>query len=159
MTNRTTPDVLSLFVIVLITLSGCITETSGGLPPPRPDTDRVSAQLDLARGYLENKDFARARGPLTTALEIDPNSAEAHVLFAVLYEQENELEVAEYHYKRALAVDSSNSQALNNYGGFLYRLGRYDDAVKVLRKLVQDTEYHARPQAFENLGLAELQAG
>jgi type IV pilus assembly protein PilF len=146
-------------VAVLVGLSGCIKTTTGGLPPPKSDAKRVDAQLDLARGYLENGDLARARGPLATALDIDPDSIEAHVLYAVLYERENEPEVAEYHYKKALRTDNRNSQALNNYGGFLYRQNRYDDAVLVLRKLVEDTEYHLRAQAFENLGLAELRAG
>ena len=147
-----------LFVLVLA-LPGCITESSGGMPPPASAEDRAQAQLDLARGYLEQRDFSRARIPLGKALEIDPKRVEAHVLYAVLYNQEKEYELAESHYQKALKLESRNAQALNNYGGFLYARGRYTDAVKQLTLLVKDTSYRARSQAFENLGLALLHSG
>ncbi len=150
-----------LLLVLLCTfgVAGCITEVTGGLPPPASDEDRVKAQLDLARGYLAQRDWGRARGPLTTALEIDPRSAETHVLFAVLYENESEPVVAERYYRKALQLKPRDSQALNNYGTFLYGRARYVDALVPLRRLVQDTEYHLRAQAFENLGLTELRVG
>ena len=119
----------------------------------------MQAQLDLARGYLEQRDFNRAKPALAKALEIDPGYVEAHVLSAVLFHAENEYELAEYHYKTALRIDPDNAQALNNYGTFLYARSRFDDAIVPLSKLVKDTGYRARSQAFENLGLAHLRAG
>jgi type IV pilus assembly protein PilF len=148
-----------LLLVCTFGLSGCITEISGGLPPPAPDSERLQAQLDLGRGYLAQRDWARARGPLTSALVIDPKSVETHVLLAILYENEDEPGVAERHYKRALQLAPRDSQALNNYGTFLYGQGRYQDALVPLRLLVQDTEYNKRAQAYENLGLAELRVG
>lgn len=139
--------------------AGCVTETTGGLPPPAPTEERVQAQLDLARGYLEQRDLDRAKPALLRALEIDPNHVEAHVLTAVLFHAENEYELAEYHYKMALRLDPDNPQALNNYGTFLYSRGRFEDAIVPLSQLVKDTGYRARAQAFENLGLAHLRAG
>jgi type IV pilus assembly protein PilF len=149
----------TLAILWALLLSGCVTETTGGLPEPADATERVQAQLDLARGYLGNRDYTRARGPLNRALEIDPRSVEAHVLMAVLYQGEDERELAEQHYKLALRYEPNNSQALNNYASFLYREQRYDEALGLLRVLVNDTEYPARSQAYENLGLAELIAG
>jgi len=140
-------------------LTGCVTETTGGIPGPAADDVRVRAQLDLARAYLENNDFDRARNPLNRALDIDPRSVEAHVLFAVLSEGEGETELAEAHYKLALKTQPEHSQTLNNYASFLYGEQRYEEAVAMLRKLVLDTDYHARGQAYENLGLAELKIG
>ncbi len=149
----------ALTFLVTLALGGCVTETSGGLPAPAPKEDRVTAQLDLARGYIEQRDLTRAKEPLERALEIDPTSVEAHVLTAIVNHAENEYELAETHYRRALRLEPRNSQALNNYGSFLYDQGRYDEAVLQLSKLVRDTNYRARGQAFENLGLANLRAG
>jgi type IV pilus assembly protein PilF len=149
---------MSLLVVATL-LGGCVTETSGGLPAPASADSRVRAQLDLARGYLEQRDLARARLALEKALEIEPREVEAHVLSAVLFHAENEYELAEKHYKTALRLDPDNSQALNNYGTFLYSRGRYEDAIVPLTALVQDTGYRARSQAFESLGFAQLQAG
>ncbi|MEM7002936.1 MAG: type IV pilus biogenesis/stability protein PilW [Pseudomonadota bacterium] len=137
-------------------LSACVTETSGGIPGPKPDAERVAAQLDLARGYLEQRDWTRAKAPLRRALAIDASNVEAHVLSGVLFGAEKELDLAEQHYREALRLAPDNAQALNNYASFLYAQGRIADAVVPLKKLVQDTGYRARPQAFESLGIALL---
>jgi type IV pilus assembly protein PilF len=145
--------------IAILLLAGCVTESTGGFPEPASKEKRVAAHLDLARGYLGNRDYNRARAPLQRALEIDPKSVEAHVLMAVLSEAESAPALAEQHYEIALRYDPDNSQALNNYGTFLYGQGRFAEALPPLRKLVQDTGYRARSQAYENLGMAELRAG
>ncbi len=149
---------VTLTLILSAALAGCVTESTGGLPKPAPKESRVVAQLDLARGYLEQRDFARARDPLERALEIDGQHVEARVLYAVLLQVEGEYELAEEHFRHALSVDPRNAQALNNYGTFLYTRGRYADALEPLSQLVRDTTYRARPQAFENLGLAQLKS-
>lgn len=142
-----------------LTSTGCVTESTGGLPPPLAPEERVRAQLDLARGYLEKRDTARARAPLQRALEIDSRSVEALVLYGVLYEIVGEVPLAETYYERALRIAPSDPQALNNYGVFLYAQGRYEESLKPLRKLVANPDYRRRSQAYENLGLAQLAAG
>lgn len=136
-------------------LSGCITEVTGNSIEEAPESARVKAQIDLARGYLAENSYQRARRPLDKALEIDSRSVEAHVLKAIIHQQEEENDLAEKHYKLALRFDPTDAQALNNYGGFLYSLGRIEDALVPLRKSVEDTAYSARAQAFVNLGLVE----
>ena len=146
----------SLLVAVLITLGGCVTESTGGLPDPAPPENRVNAQLDLARGYLEQGNTERARSSLNKALEIDSRSVEAHVLLAVLNAAESEWGLAEQHFKTALSINPRDAMALNNYGSFLYSRGRFEESVQYLNTLVQDPDYRARSQAYENLGLAQL---
>jgi type IV pilus assembly protein PilF len=142
--------------LLAVFLSGCVTESTGGLPEPAPPESRVQAQLDLARGYLEQGNMERARTSLNKALEIDDRSVEAYVLLGVLNAAERDWGVAEKHFRTALSISPRDSMALNNYGSFLYSRGRYEEAVRYLRLLVQDTDYRARSQAYENLGLAEL---
>ena len=146
-------------VMLAMGLAGCVTETTGGGPEPAAAAQRLQAHLDLARGYLEKRDYTRARPPLTRALEVDPRSVEALVLMAVLNEAENDSDLAEQHYRSALRIDAANSQALNNYGSFLYGQGRYAEAAEHLRRLVKNSDYRARSQAYENLGMAELRLG
>jgi type IV pilus assembly protein PilF len=144
-------------LLAALGLAGCVTTTTG--PEPASNDQRVTARLDLARGYMENGEFDRARPALIRALELNPRSPEANVLMGLLNESQNDYVLAERHYRLALEVEPNNSQALNNYGSFLFARGRYEEAVQVLRKLVEDTDYRARSQAYENLGLAELQIG
>lgn len=145
-------------LVCLALLGGCVTESTGDREPA-PKGEQLQAHLDLARGYLERRDWSRARDPLKRALEIDPRSADAHVLMAVLHQAQDEPEHAEEWYRRALRYDSQHAMALNNYGSFLYSQGRYEEALGPLRKVVGDTSYRGRAQAHENLGLAELKVG
>lgn len=148
-----------VILILVLLVTSCVTEQTGGLPGPAPTEDRVQAQLDLARGYMENRDWVRAKAPLQRALSLNPASVEAHVLSGVLYQAENELKIAEEHFNRALRASPRDPQALLNYGSFLYAQERYQDALVPLQLLVEDTVYRGRPQAFESLGLAHLQVG
>jgi type IV pilus assembly protein PilF len=148
---------LAVTACTLLLLSACVTESTGRAPAPREV--QLQAHLDLARGYLEQGDAVRARDPLEKAMQVDPRSAEAQALMAVLYQSENEPALAERHFKRALQLDPNHALTLNNYGTFLYAQGRYRDALVPLRRLARDPEYRGRAQAFENLGLTELMAG
>ncbi len=144
-----------LLPVLLAVLGGCVTTMTGNGMEEASEDARVKAQIELARGYLAENSFQRARRPLEKALEIDDRSVEAHILKAIIHQREEEVELAEKHYKLALRYDPDNAQALNNYGGFLYSQGRVKDALVPLRKSVEDTSYSARPQAFVNLGLVE----
>ena len=92
-------------LVVLLVVGGCVTEQSGGMPEPAPNSERVQAQLDLARGYLEQREWDHAKQPLAKALEIDPRDVEALVLNAVLMNMQGEYELAEQYYRAALGVE------------------------------------------------------
>jgi type IV pilus assembly protein PilF len=140
---------------LLLLVAGCITTETKG-PKTGSSQQRVQAYLDLARGYLEKKDFVNARRPLEQALKVDPSSAEAHVLMATLYIADGDKQLAERQYKEALSHEPGNPMAQNNYGTFLFAEGRYKDAEKHLALAAENSAYGRRAQAFENLGLTQL---
>ena len=146
-------------VIVLACFWGCAASGADGGVAHASTVTRAQAHLDLARGYLDAGNLARARGPLLRALELDPERVEAHVLAGVLYEREQEAELAERHFKIALELNPADPQALNNYGAFLYGQGRFQAALRPLCRAVRSTGYRLRAQAYENLGLTELALG
>ena len=137
-------------------LTGCVTTHSGPLPQPASEELRLKAQLDLGRGYLSNRNFERAREPIERALKMNSRSLEGLLLLAAVEQGEGELELADRTYKRTLKIHPKNAQALTNYGGFLIRQDRIEEALPLLRTAVKDNTYYRRSQAFEYLGLAEL---
>jgi len=147
-----TPAILFL----LIGLAGCVTTHSGPLPQPASQELRMKAQLDLGRGYLSNRNFERAREPIERVLEMNSRSLEGLLLLAAVEQGEGELALADATYRRTLKLHPKNAQALTNYGGFLIREDRVDEALPLLRTAVKDNTYYRRSQAFEYLGLAEL---
>ena len=72
---------------LIMSVVACVVTETTAVQPGTPD-ERLHAHLELARGYLENRDIARARKPLRRAFEINRSSWEVHDLYGVLYEME-----------------------------------------------------------------------
>jgi TolB-like protein/Tfp pilus assembly protein PilF len=80
-----------------------------GLPPEQPRAKLISATQK--------------------ALELDPQSAEAHVLLADIRRAQWLWAESEAEYKRALALNPSNSAAYLGFAWWLLCRGRFDDAL------------------------------
>ncbi len=143
-------------VLLHLLLVGCVTETTGGFRAERSDTVALENYIQLATGYLEQGDTARAKLHLMNAAEIDSNNSDVYAIWGLVYSREGEVDLSDDNFQRALRIDSGNSKARNNYAAFLFANSRFDDAYEQLERVVQDVEYTGRPQAFENLGLAAL---
>jgi TolB-like protein/DNA-binding winged helix-turn-helix (wHTH) protein/tetratricopeptide (TPR) repeat protein len=70
-----------------------------------------------------------AMSAIRKALELDPDSAEAHVILADLQEQQWHWTEAEAEYRRALDLNSSNPAAHKGLSGWMLRQGRTDEAL------------------------------
>lgn len=148
--------VLAAVLSGAVLLQGCVTETTGGFNVKRSDADALRDYLQLATGYLEQNDIANSKRHLANAAAIDPDSSEIHAIWGLVYSREGEAALADESFRRALRLDASNSKARNNYAAYLFANSRFQDAFNELSRVVEDTGYEARPQAFENLGLAAL---
>ena len=154
---RVNPLIIVLLGLFLVT--GCVTETTG-IQKKEVDPQELAEKLiNLGVGYLNQGDYTRAKVNLRKALDIDSRSALAHTMFGVLFEREGEDRLAEEHFKKAIRIDPDFSLARNNYGGFLFAQGRFEDAVRQLIAATNDRFYLKRPHAFENLGVSYLSLG
>jgi len=145
-----------LAAVCLLVLAACVTTTESVFteePSPEKTLDR---RLSLARQYIGDGNWDDAKRNLQLAVEIDPNSAEVHEAYALVYQSTGEYELAEQSYKRALRLKSDFSRARNNYAAFLFARERYGEAEWQLEVVIKDTLYNNRPQAFINLGLCRL---
>ncbi|MDH5737906.1 MAG: type IV pilus biogenesis/stability protein PilW [Gammaproteobacteria bacterium] len=157
MNNRIKARVLSLLIVVLLTVTGCVTEVQN---QPAGDPEKYLATLiKLGVGYLRNGDYQRSKEKLQTALKQDSKSVEAHTTLGLLYQIQLEDKLAEKHFKKAIGYDSENAQARLNYGAFLFTKGRYKEAIEHLTVAAEDTTYRNQPQAYENLAVCYAQMG
>lgn len=143
-------------LLALLVLGGCVTHTERVFSKPPSPEKALSKRVELARQYIGEGNWEDAKRNLKQASRIDPDSAEVHEAFALVYQSTGEYELAEDNYKRALRIDRGFSRARNNYATFLYAQGRYDEAEEQLVYVVKDPLYTERPQAFVNLGLSRL---
>ncbi len=140
-------------------LSACV--SSGNTPPLRTEEGRQQARdayIQLGIGYLQQGSTEQAKMPLQKALDIDPDSADAHSALAYAFQNELESELADKHYRKALA-QGKNTRIQNNYAGFLFEQGKYQEAYKQFEEASEDTMYSERSRVFESMGLTALRLG
>jgi type IV pilus assembly protein PilF len=145
-------------ILLSVILSGCVTTMDR--PTQSADSNKASeTHVSAGFAYLRKGDKGAARRHFQTALDGNANSAGAHNGLGLVNQQERDEVAAEKHFKRALQIDPTLSQARFNYSGFLYRHERYADAHKQLLILAGDVTYSRRDTATLNLGLVQKQLG
>lgn len=88
----------------------------------------------------------------TTALELNPNYADAHNNLGVLLYQQRRAAEAEMHLREAVRLQPLLAPAHNNLGSVLSDAGRFDEALRHLRRAVELNPNYV--DAWVNLGLA-----
>jgi type IV pilus assembly protein PilF len=146
-----------LTMLLPVLLTACITTTEGGFTEKYSPEKALNERVELARKYIGDGNWEAAKRNLKLAYEIDPNNAEVHEAFALVYQSTGEYELAEESFEKAIKIDPKLSRARNNYAAFLFSQQRYQAAENQLEIVVKDTLYSGRPRAFVNLGLCREQ--
>jgi type IV pilus assembly protein PilF len=153
-----------LIATACVVLSACAS-TGGGNEPRSarksedPDARAAALQVNLGSGYMQQGKYETAHQKLERALELDPNSVNAHTLMAVLYERLNRPKFSEKHYRRAVELDPDDGSTNNNFGAYLCRLGRYAEADTYFRQALEDPFYKTPGAAAANAGVCASLAG
>lgn len=154
------PERNVLLLVLVLLLAAC--STSGSIKKESAATQREDAariNTDLGQQYLRQGKLEMAMEKLQRALSYDPGYADAHTVIAVLYERIGDEAQAEKHYRRAAELQPRNGAALNNYGTFLCKLGRYEEAGKYFQRALADPFYKTPAVALTNAGTCQLNAG
>ncbi|WP_125721016.1 type IV pilus biogenesis/stability protein PilW [Pseudoalteromonas rubra] len=160
--KRTVIGRAGLLFTLGVLLSGCVTETryaNSDKPVVQSKASREDAaktRISLALQYLANGNNTQAKYNLERALTLAPQLPEAHYSLAYYYEQVGENARAEQAYQKALALAPKDPNTLNNYGTFLCRIGKYDEATEQLFKAIEIPSYIRVAQSYENLALCAL---
>jgi adenylate cyclase len=104
----------------------------------------------------------KARELATKALQIDPDSSEAHGALAnLLFQYDNDWVRAEAEFRRAIELNPSNVSAYRFYGMLLFALGRFDESREAtLRSLSLDPAGGFRPMlAWIDIESGNVEAG
>ncbi|MBX3606337.1 MAG: type IV pilus biogenesis/stability protein PilW [Piscinibacter sp.] len=130
--------------IALALLAGCSTTSvsTTSVPttePPRSSTTpaeaaaadaarRARVRLELATAYFSRGQMNVALDEVKLALAADPNLVAAHNLRGLIYANLGEPGPAEESFRRALALNPNDFDAMQNFGWFLCQQKRYPDA-------------------------------
>lgn len=115
---------------------------------------RINTQLAIA--YLERHDVSRAKQKLMIAMDEAPTLPEIWYTTAYFLEATGNKEKANRHYLKAIELAPKRGDAHNNYGTFLCRNGKYEEAIHHFLIAVDDPTYLEPSAAYENAGLCAL---
>ncbi|MGV6989397.1 type IV pilus biogenesis/stability protein PilW [Testudinibacter sp. P80/BLE/0925] len=147
---------LSLLTALLFScvLSGCAT------PPQNSENQRAAyARVQVALGYLQQRQYEAAKQSLDKALQHSPDYYLPYLVLAHYYQQIGNVNQAESHYLLALDKDSQQGDSHNNYGAFLCQQGRFSDAFSHFDTALASPDYYRLAQTYENTALCAHQAG
>lgn len=160
---------MSVLLMACLLVGGCVTEekkddaaaqqvdnNQENAKPVDSSVDEKAALNDyitLANGYMQDGKRASALTAINKGLAIDDESPELLNTLAVYYMTDGEDELAEKEYKKAIRYNADDTASKLNYGVFLYKHKRYDEACDMLAKATQDVMYPKRDVAFLNYGI------
>ncbi|PCJ31925.1 MAG: type IV pilus biogenesis/stability protein PilW [Gammaproteobacteria bacterium] len=145
----------ALVITAMITLLGCNSTGGGTRPVSNVALDSKAAEINMRLGlnYLQRGSYAVALEKLERALTQNPNLPSAHNTIALLYQRLKQSDKAEYHFKKAIALQADYSEAHNNYGVFLCQNKQYQAAEQEFLSAITNPLYTGMAQAYENAGL------
>ena len=80
----------------------------------------------------------------------------AHYMLGLVYMELKDDAQAEQYFKRALELDSENSEARNNYGWFLCQRGRIEDSIRQFMAALKNPLYETPDKPYVNAGICTL---
>lgn len=111
-------------------------ESALSLNPPKEIALDIINQLGM--DYDGMKNHAKSDSLYELGLKLDPNN---HLILNnysySLSERNLRLEISEKMSKRALEFEPENSSYLDTYGWILFKMGKYDDAIKYINKALE----------------------
>ncbi|RJX72899.1 type IV pilus biogenesis/stability protein PilW [Vibrio sinensis] len=149
-----------LFILIL-SLTACVTSkttSEHSLPPADPIT-QAQARIALGVGYLEQNKLAKARENFEKAYFHAPHYYPSQLALAHYFESVSEYSSAEQLYKKSLRDHPHNGNIMNNYGTFLCKQGKYEQADTLFNKAVEQSDYYSVSSSYENAAFCSLKAG
>jgi len=153
-------------------LAGCINTKNGVLQnssakeaPIVTDSDesngrkRAKLRVELAVGYFQQDQATVALDEVKQALVADPNFADAYNLRGLIYMRLDDPGLAEDSFRRAIALDPRDPNALHNYGWLLCQQQRYADAQQQFTAALAIPSYTDRSKTLMTQGVCQIKAG
>ena len=126
----------------------------------KPQPDRASdINLELGIDYLRKGNLSEAKEKIERSLSQNPRNAKAQATAGMLYSRLNEVDKADNHFDRAVALDGENPEILNSYAAFLCTNGRYEKGEKIALRAAVNQLYKTPEVAYMNAGNCALNGG
>lgn len=141
--------VLSAALVILISCASTKQEKS--------ETNlTVDAYVRQSLQYINAGRLDAALLSIKKATELNPESADAYTVAGLIYSKNNQKDLAERYYKRALSIEPNHSAAQINYANFLCKYDRPLEAEKIFIAAANNLKNKQPELAYTNAGLCVL---
>lgn len=144
--------IVTVFLLSLLLLAGCITEKAFPEPEVEPAADRSKIHADLAGQYLQRGQLDVALEEINKSLDLDKNNKSANYVMALIQIQLNKPENSERYFKKAIVKPDPLPSAQNDYANQLCRKGEFQKAEDLYRDLLDNPLYKSRARLLMNVG-------
>ena len=138
-----------LLTFSIFILTACATSSS-------QDAEKAELFLRMGSSQFENGNYPAALSDLLKAEELDPKNPAIQNNLGLVYFMRQRYDLAEKHARRALSINNKYSEARNNLARILIEEGKFQDAEKEIRIVIDDLTYPSVDKAYVNLGLAQF---
>lgn len=147
--------------IIILTITIFIASCGGGDTVKKgrkgPDLKRAAKlNVQIASGFIKQGKLEFAQEKLQKAIEQDDEYVPAYTTMAILKELLGEIDEAESYYLEALDINSKSPELHNNYGAFLCKHDKHEEAIKELTKALNNRFYETPEKVHTNLGYCLL---
>lgn len=144
-------QMFKIFILFTGLLISACTTTSSNSEVNYIKAAEVNAKMGA--GYMNQGNYELAMIKLTKALKFDDENMHANHYMGELHRRLGEKEKADDYFKRALDLNDSDAQLLNNYGVFLCEMDKYQEAESYFDRVLKNPLYNNKAHVYENLGL------
>ena len=137
----------SFLFLILFFIAGCATQ---GIS----DQEKARLHLKIGTGFLNSNNYPQALEELLAAERLDNENPIIQNNLAIAYFVREKYSESEKHLRRAVTLDPSYTEARNNLGRTLIKLGLNHEAVKVLNIARKDLTYPHPENSLSNYGIA-----
>ena len=145
--------------VLLLALAGCVT-TQGKLFPSKVSKEKaIESQVRIAITHLQDGNPEKAIYHLKEAIEMDPKSPRVHEILGLSLEKTGEIDKADTHFRKMVKYDSAYTRGRSNYGSYLLRQGRFEEAYKEFKIVSEDIYYPNRAVVYQKLAICAEKIG
>ena len=139
-------------IILLLCCAMLFVASCAGVAEKDVKTSHYHYQLGIS--YLNENNIQPAFTELQKALKLNPHDKEIHQALGVIYLTKlQDYDKAMEHFRKALSIDRTYSEAATNLGNTYFDLKRYDDAIDSYKMALSNPQYPNAAMAWNNLGM------